>query len=157
MRIVKKIALILLIAFALIQFIPRNRNKNDTPSTSDITNVLPVPDEVQQVFQKACYDCHSNNTRYPWYSAIQPFRLMMDRHVKKGKQELNFGEFGSYSEKRRYNKLNSIKEAIENGSMPLGSYRTMHRGSRLSSEEKELVTKWIDDTRDRLKQQMDKH
>lgn len=156
MRILKRIALILLIAFALLQFIPRYRNKNDNPSTRDITHTVLVPEGVRQVFQKACYDCHSNNTGYPWYSAIQPFRLMMDRHVKKGKQELNFSEFGSYSEKRRYNKLNSIKEAIEDGSMPLRSYRTMHRGARLTKEEKDLVIAWANDTRNRLKQRMDK-
>lgn len=147
MRIIKKIAWGLLIVLVTLQFIPGSVNQTEQVSPMDIMNQYQVPAEVASVLKKGCYDCHSNNTRYPWYAHVQPFRLLLDRHVKDGKEELNFSEYGTYSKKRQFNKLRSIGEAMEEGTMPLRSYRLLHAGARLTSEEKAVVLKWINDTR----------
>lgn len=156
MRIVKKIVLVVLILFALLQFIPRNVNKSNEVLATDITRNYAVPSQVLTILKKACYDCHSNNTSYPWYAKVQPFRLMLDRHVKNGKKELNFSEYGGYTAKRQYNKFMSIGESIEDGSMPLKSYRWMHSGARLTQEEKAKMLKWVEDTRDSIRNRKDK-
>ncbi len=151
MRIIKKTAWGLLIVLVLLQFIPRSVNKTEQVSQMDIMSKYQVPTEVQSVLKKACYDCHSNNTRYPWYAYVQPFRLLLDRHVRDGKEELNFSEYGAYSKKRQFNKLRSIGEALEEGTMPLKSYCLMHAGARLTDAEKADVLKWINDTHHLMK------
>lgn len=147
MRVLKKITWGLLILFVLIQFIPRSINKNEKVSPADIVNNYRVPDTVQAILNSACYDCHSNNTRYPWYAHVQPIRLLLDRHVIDGKEELNFSVYGSYSKKRQFNKLRSIGESLKKGTMPIQSYRIMHANARLNEAEKAIVFKWIEDTR----------
>src|SRR5437867_1034567 len=101
----KKIALGLAISFVAIQFIQPARNKNNETSENDITMKYRVPGNVLTVLQTSCYDCHSNNTNYPWYSRIQPFGWFLERHIKKGKAELNFSEFNSYTTRRTISKL----------------------------------------------------
>ncbi|MGN6291799.1 MAG: heme-binding domain-containing protein [Chitinophagaceae bacterium] len=147
MRIIKKIVWGLLIVLVLLQFIPASVNKTAKDSGMDITAQYPVPSAVQSVLKKACYDCHSNNTNYPWYARVQPFRLWIDGHVNDGKKELNFSEYGSYSKKKKFNKLRSIGETLKEGTMPLESYRLLHAGAKLTDAEKAAVLKWVDDTR----------
>jgi len=153
MRVFKKIALGLLILFVLIQFIPRSVNKSLEILSADIVNKYQIPVEVKAVLKKACYDCHSNNTEYPWYAQLQPFRLILDRHIETGKEELNFSEFGNYSEKKQYNKFNSIGESIRKGTMPLKSYQVMHSSSKLTDAEKVMVLQWVNDIRNMIKAQ----
>ena len=114
---------------------------------TDISRSVNVPGNVLAVFKTACYDCHSNNTRYPWYVNIQPVGWVLAHHVKEGKEELNFSEFGTYSKKKQYNKLRSIGESIKEGTMPLNSYRVMHAGARLTETEKNALLKWVEDMR----------
>lgn len=151
MRVFKKIVWGLLIVLVLVQFIPGSANKSEQILPTDIIANYQVPGEVQSILKKACYDCHSNNTRYPWYAHVQPFRLLLDRHVKKGKEELNFSEYGAYSRKRQFNKLKSIGESIEKETMPLKSYRVIHADSKLTETEKAVVLKWVADTRNLIK------
>ena len=156
MAVFKKIALGLLILFVLLQFIPRSVNKSEEVLANDLTRNYQVPVEVQSVLKKACYDCHSSNTDYPWYARVQPFRFMLDRHIKTGKEELNFSEFGAYSEKRQYNKFNSIAESIKKETMPLKSYQMMHAEAKLTLAEKNAVLKWVEDTRNEIKKRKEK-
>jgi hypothetical protein len=138
----KKILIVLVIAFVAIQFIPSARNQNGQISASDITKTVNVPENVLSVLKTSCYDCHSNNTSYPWYSHIQPARLVQDRHVKDGKENLNFSDFGSYSDRKKRNKLRAIGSSIEDGIMPLSSYTMMHSDAKLSPQNKALIISW---------------
>src|SRR6187455_2212154 len=97
MRRLKKILLGLLIVLALIQFIQPDRNRSNEILSTDLAKKINVPEDVQKVLEIACYDCHSNNTSYPWYSRVQPVGWLQAKHIKQGKAELNFSEFGSYS------------------------------------------------------------
>lgn len=152
MRVLKKIALGLLIILILIQFIPGSVNRNGQSLATDIVNDYQIPAEVHSILKKACYDCHSNNSRYPWYARVQPFRLMLDRHIRLGKEELNFSEYGSYSKKKQYNKFRSIAESLEEGTMPLKSYQLLHADTKLNDAEKAAVLKWVEDKRNLIKE-----
>lgn len=135
-KIIQRIIVVGLFALVGIQFIPANLNKQEVIPTSDIRHVYDIPDRVLNILETSCYDCHSNNTNYPWYSNIQPARMIMDHHVKEGKEELNFNEFKNYSDRRKRNKKQSIGSQIEEGEMPLPSYLIMHEEAKLSEEEK---------------------
>lgn len=146
MRIVKKILLSLLAILVLLQLIRPAKNKSNAPTPGDISQVAVVPADVQAILKKACYDCHSNNTHYPWYVNIQPVGLYLAHHIEEGKDELNFNEFGAYSAKRRRNKLKGIAEQIRDGEMPLSSYTLLHKEARLTDAEKTAITKWVENT-----------
>ncbi len=142
MKRIKIIVLILFIVAIVIQFIQPAPNKNGQVLQTDITKMVEVPKNVQATLKTACYDCHSNNTEYPWYSKIQPGGWWMASHIKKGKEELNFSEFGSYSKRRQQSKLKSIINSIEDGTMPIPSYTLIHKNAILSDGDKTNLKKW---------------
>jgi hypothetical protein len=150
MRILKKILLVLLIVFIAIQFIQPARNKNGQVLPTDISKTVSVPENVQTILQNACYDCHSNNTNYPWYNYMQPTAWILANHIKHGKKDLNFSDFGSYSNRRQQSKLKSIASQIKDEEMPLYSYTIIHKNARLSKEEKTLIINWAQNAMDSL-------
>ena len=133
----------MLLVFAGIQFIPADRNQSDIVPAYDLMEVYNVPEKVEVIFKTSCYDCHSNNTAYPWYNKIQPISWIMEGHIKKGKSELNFSEFGSYSERRKKSKFKSILSQVKDDEMPLPSYLLMHRNAKLSENKKKAIEDWI--------------
>jgi hypothetical protein len=147
---VKKILIATGIIFIGIQFFRPALNKSNQVFDTDISKIVATSDSVQVLLKDACYDCHSNNTNYPWYSNIQPVGWMMAKHIRKGKEELNYSEFGSYSTRRQLSKLNGITNSIRDDIMPLSSYRLMHKNSILSAYKKELLSKWVQQARDSL-------
>jgi hypothetical protein len=148
MRRIQIILLTIGILMIAIQFIRPARNQNKQVLLTDISKSVTIPDSVQSILTNACYDCHSNNTNYPWYVNIQPTGWLMAKHINQGKEELNFSEFGNYSPRRQISKLNGIANSIEDDIMPLPSYRFMHKNARLSENEKSLVIRWIQNTED---------
>jgi hypothetical protein len=139
-----------LIILLAIQLLQPDRNQNGQAVKEDLSKVLDVPQNIQGILKKSCYDCHSNHTEYPWYTYIQPIGWWMDMHVRKGKDELNFNAFGAYSRRRQLSKLKSIAESAEDGTMPLSSYTFVHKNARLSKNDKTLILNWIKNTRDSL-------
>ena len=95
MRIVKIIALILLVCFVGIQFVPTELNQSDVVTKTNFLSVNNPLESISELLQKSCYDCHSNNTKYPWYNKVQPVAWFLEDHVKEGKAELNFNEWDS--------------------------------------------------------------
>lgn len=148
--IVKIAVLIMFVAFVGIQFIPTTRNQSDKILETDITKTFNVPNDVQNVLKTSCYDCHSNNTNYPWYNRIQPAAWYLEGHITDGKKELNFSEFGDYSDRRKKSKLKSIISQIESDEMPLPSYTYIHWDAKLSPQEKKLLENWINDLQKNL-------
>ena len=136
--------------FIVIQFIAPFRNKDGRVLETNISKMFNVSDSVQAVLTKACYDCHSNNTNYPWYSTIQPIGWLLAKHIKQGKAVLNFSEFGNYSKRKQLSKLTGIANSIKDNTMPLPSYKWMHKNARLTDTEKELLIKWIQQSKDTL-------
>jgi hypothetical protein len=150
MSLTKKILLGLIILFIVIQLIRPTHNMTNQVQQGDIGRQFAVPEHVQNILKRSCYDCHSNNTRYPWYAHIQPAGWYLAHHVKEGKAELNFNEFAHYSRRRQLSKFKSIAGSIKDGTMPLSSYTLLHRDAQLSAEEKELLINWASKTRDSL-------
>ena len=136
LNIIGWLSVIVLAVVLAIQFIPVERNVSTVPPGQSFEKTEKVPANVAAILKVSCYDCHSNNTRYPWYSELQPGAWLMARHIKKGKEELNFDEFDDYSKRRKKAKIKSVISQIEKEEMPLKSYRMMHGNARLSADEK---------------------
>lgn len=133
----------LLVILAALQLYRPERNINTAPPPpSDIMEAYAVPSDVAFALHRACYDCHSNNTHYPWYTNIQPVGIWMADHVDEGKDELNFSEFGNYKPRRKLKKLKEIVDEIEEGAMPLNSYTWMHKEAILNAPDKQIVIEW---------------
>ena len=145
MKVFKIIVVVLLVAFVGIQFIPTNRNHSEEVPPSDFMLVKNVPTEVKSILMISCYDCHSNNTHYPWYQKVQPVGWYLEGHIEDGKEELNFSDFGSYSDRMQKAKMRSIISQVEDGKMPLPSYTLLHPEAKLTAEEKQLLAKWIEE------------
>ncbi len=146
----------LLAIFLMIQFVQPARNTSGQVVPNDISKVVAMPDKVQGILKRACYDCHSNHTNYRWYAYIQPLGWFIEAHVKAGKEELNFNEFGTYKARRQQSKLQAIENSLEAGSMPLSSYIRMHRSAVLSVMEKQEVLNWVQHSKDGLNKSLTK-
>lgn len=144
MRLVKRFFSVLPILFFLIQFVRPKKNTSQVSGEAEMENVYMVPPAVADILHRACYDCHSNNTRYPWYAGLQPVGWFLNRHVKGGEKELNFSEFAAYSDRRKISKLKAIATQVGDEEMPLGSYKWLHADARLSEAEKRQVIQWVD-------------
>lgn len=140
----------MLIVFIAIQFIQPAHNKSGQALPTDFAKIYSVPANVQSILQNACYDCHSNNTNYPWYVNIQPMAWIMKRHIDNGKAKLNFSEFGNNTTRKRISKLKEISNQIKDDEMPISSYRLMHKNANLTKEEKVLIMEWMNKTADSL-------
>lgn len=150
MKAIRKILTGLLVILIIIQFVQPARNKSSEAMPYDISHTLTIPGNVQGILKKACYDCHSNNTVYPWYSFVQPMHWVLNNHIQSGKEELNFNEFGSYSLRRQRNKLRAVENNITDESMPLFSYTLLHRNAILSDKEKSVLLRWLQVSTDSL-------
>ena len=146
----KKIALGLVTGFVVIQFIQPDPNKSDKVLPTDIINTVAVPNEALNILQNSCYDCHSNNTRYPWYSFIQPGAWRMASHIKNGKAMLNFSQFGDLSNRKQQSKLQGLINQIKDNEMPLSSYTLLHRNAILRAEQKTILINWATSAKDSL-------
>ena len=147
---IKKIFYALLIAFVVIQFIRPAKNTSSAEEPKSVTKTFVVPENAEKIFEKACYDCHSNNTRYPWYNNIQPVYWWMNDHITKGKRALNFSEYGSYPLKKQAKRLKDIANEVEKDDMPLNSYTWIHKDAILTTEEKTTLLDWAHSTRQKL-------
>ena len=147
---IKLIVSILLVLLAAAQFVRPQKNLSASSGPTEITSSHSVPSEVQSLLRRACYDCHSNHTNYPWYAEVQPLAWWLASHVKEGKEHLNFSEFGAYTLKRKISKLEQVSDEVSQHAMPLPSYTWAHPEARLSAAEVKLLTDWADDLRDEI-------
>ena len=140
----KKILLVLLAAFIVIQFIHPKKNTAEGPQPNYIGNAYTVPGDVKSILAKACNDCHSNNTVYPWYAKIQPVDWWLTDHVNDGKKHINFDEYTHKSLRYQYHKMEETIEMVKEGEMPLESYTWVHKDAKLTDEEKIKLTGWAE-------------
>ena len=143
----KKIFVLILVLVILIQFIHPEKNKASGVQANYLGTVFPVPNNIKIILDKACNDCHSNNTRYPWYSHIQPVHWWMNHHVQEGKRELNFDEYSNRALRFQYHKMEEIADQVKEGEMPLESYTWMHEDAKLTQAEKKELIDWADNIR----------
>jgi len=146
----KMAGLILAGTLVVAQFIQPDKNLSEGPNENDILGTLEVPDQVASLLKNSCYDCHSNHTRYPWYSKISPVSWYLNQHVEEGKEALNFDEFGLLNQRKMITSLSNVCEVIESGNMPLRSYTLIHRDAVLEGEEVTAVCAWSESESERL-------
>ena len=144
---IKKILLVLLIILIVIQFIKPQKNIHGGAQPADISTLYPVAANVDSLLTIACKDCHTNNTRYPWYNNFQPVAWFLANHVDDGKRSFNLNEFANYPVARQYDKIKEIKKQIDNGAMPLPSYTIIHRDAILTDAEKNTIITWSENIR----------
>ena len=134
----KKIVVAITAILVLIQFIPVNR---DNPESDSHLEIVLQP-EVKTIVEKACYDCHSNKTNWPWYSYVAPVSFIVAKHVEDGRDEMNFSLWQTFSKKRKSKKLKELVEEVEEGEMPLFPYPVTHPEADLSKEEINTLISW---------------
>jgi hypothetical protein len=142
MRKKKKIVGVFISLLIVIQFIRPARNTGEVYSANDISHSVDVPADVKNILEKACNDCHSNNTNYPWYTNIQPVGWWLNHHVEEGNGELNFSEFNTYKLRRKLHKLEEIAEQVKEGEMPMDSYTWTHGEAKLTTAEQQTLISW---------------
>jgi hypothetical protein len=140
--IIKKTIIVLVVILIGIQFIRPAKNFEANATPADINQLYPIPDSVMQILKKACYDCHSNNTTYPWYFGMQPVAWWMNHHITDAKKALNFSQFGNMPLAKQAKKLKKSVKEIQGGGMPLNSYLWIHKDAILTPDEKKLVVDW---------------
>jgi len=131
------IAIALVAMFVVIQF--KAAPLTNPPSKGELS----APPEVEAILKRSCFDCHSNQTNWPWYSHVAPISWMVVRHVELGRKEMNFSEWGAYFPGTRKRKLQWMQRALHEEVMPLWSYRMMHPDARLSDNDRARLLEWI--------------
>ena len=138
----KKVGLMIAVILVIIQFIPYELPEVVIENPNDIIITSDVPEEVAQLLKASCYDCHSNETVYPWYSYVAPVSFFVGDHVVEGRDELNFSNWSMMTTKKKLHKLEEMVEEVEEGEMPLKMYPLTHPEASLSESDKELLTTW---------------
>ena len=151
MKLRKKILFGLGAVVVAMQFFRPSKNIARDPSSdgSKIGQFF-APQDVQNILQAACYDCHSGSTRYPWYAEIEPVGWWLADHVIDGKAVLDFSNFRALSAREASRLLDACVDAINHDTMPPASYRLMHADARLSNEQKTLLTAWLQDVSEKI-------
>lgn len=142
MRIFKYVIYSIIALFFLIQFIPSDLPENSDKVSYDLIQTENPPEKVRAILYKACYDCHSNQTRYPWYSYIAPVSWLVSRDIKVGRGELNLSDWAELSKRKKIKILNEISEEVEKKNMPLKIYTVIHRNAILSEDEIRTISNW---------------
>lgn len=143
LNIIGWLSVIVVAVVLAIQVIPVERNVSTVPPGQSFEKTEKVPANVAAILKVSCYDCHSNNSRYPWYSELQPGAWFMAQHIKKGRDELNFDEFNNYSKRRKKAKIKSIISQIEKDEMPLKSYLLLHPDAGLTPNKKKVLLQFF--------------
>ena len=140
MKVRKRIGLVMLVVLVGIQFIPSRTNHDKAVPAPGFIVTNGVPENIRHILRTTCYNCHSNNTSYPWYSRLQPIGWFLQNHIDKGKFDLNFSEFGFYSVWRQKSKLRSMVSQVEKDKMPLTSYTFIHREAVYHGRRKKFLS-----------------
>lgn len=141
-RPIKLVLLILVGLLIAIQFIQPERNLSEDTQENDMLYSMVVPGQVAELLKNSCYDCHSNYTRYPWYSKISPVSWFLNKHIEQGKEALNFSEFAGLKQRKKIGILSSLCEVLELGSMPLPGFLLIHQDAVLDDEEISEICNW---------------
>jgi hypothetical protein len=131
--------------FLLLQFLQPARTRPEADPQMEFLNLEEPPADIAKMIRQACYDCHSYNTRYPWYSYLSPLSWWIQGHIDHGRHNLNFSEWGTYSASDRKALLKHSAKEIDKGSMPLESYLPMHPEARLTDGQKRALVQWFFD------------
>jgi hypothetical protein len=139
----RKTWLFLLIVILVIQFIQPKKNISGGLGENDISRAYTIPEGIHRTLTHKCYDCHSNQTRYPWYFHVQPLGWWLAAHIHEGKSQLNFSEFKTYQRDKAEKKLQEIVEMVQERAMPLKEYTYLHPNTEITAEDEKAIQHWI--------------
>lgn len=141
----KLLGLGLLVLLVILQFFQPERNNSPDDPELDMLSLVSPPEATAELISKACYDCHSNQTNYPWYSRISPVSWYLNKHIIKGKEDLNFSNYGQLEKADKIGLLADFCDVLDAGTMPLQSYILLHEEARLTQEERDLLCQWSEE------------
>jgi len=148
----KKILIVLLAAFIFIQFFPIDKTNPETNDGMDFIKIKNTPEPIAKIIRNSCYDCHSNETKYPAYSYIQPAGWILKNHIDNARPELNFSTFATYDAKRQAHKLEEAADYVEKKVMPLESYLILHPEAKLTDDERKQLAEYFRKVQQQIKQ-----
>jgi hypothetical protein len=151
-KLIRIVAILALIALVIMQFIRPDKNNGGYESVMAFDKETKPSIQVASILKETCYDCHSDQTKYPWYAEIAPVSFWLDEHIHNGKKHFNVSAWESYSVKKKDHKLEELIEMIEEKEMPLDSYTWLH--DDLTEEERTLLIQWTTLTRLQYKEQL---
>ena len=135
---------IILLIIIVPQLIPIEKPEINQDKTNDLITQNEIPVNIENMLKTSCYDCHSNQTVYPWYSNVAPISWLVIRDIKVGREELNFSDWESFSKMDKAKLLDDISEEIEDAEMPMPIYFITHRNAKLSDEDRKALVDWSD-------------
>lgn len=139
----KKILIIIIIIISVIQFIPVDKTNPPVDSQKDYFSIVNLPENVKNILKKSCFDCHSNETVYPWYSNVAPISWFLKNHINEGREHVNFSEWGNYSAEKQKNIVEDCAEEISENEMPLSTYTLLHSDAKLDKEKLQILSLWF--------------
>ncbi|MED5330248.1 MAG: heme-binding domain-containing protein [Planctomycetota bacterium] len=132
----KKLGLVILTAFIASQFAPVSR------TNPPVTGAVDAPAEVTAILTRSCFDCHSNQTRWPWYASVAPISWLVSHDVEEGREHLNFSEWTGMDPSQQAHAMEEIVEVLDEDEMPLWYYLDLHSQARLTDDERALLVDW---------------
>ena len=133
----------LLGVLVIIQFFGIDKTNPPVNASEEFMTLAAPPADVAQLLKDACYDCHSHETEYPWYTNIEPVSWWIAHHIEEARGHLNFSTWGTYNAEKKAHKAEECGEEVEKGKMPLKSYLPMHPEARLTDAQRALLTNWF--------------
>lgn len=144
-KILKILLIILVIALIVVQFVPNKMPGNTVAGNDDLIKSGVLPENISIILRTSCYDCHSNQTSFPWYSKVAPASWLLAMDIREGRENLNFSEWGSLSKRKQIKHLRKIREEVSSGDMPLKKYLIIHKHAKLNAEQKRALVMWTED------------
>ena len=135
-RIARRVAIAAAVIAVAIQLVPVDRT--NPPAGSEIQ----APDDVHAILTRACYDCHSNATKWPWYAHVAPVSWLVAKDVRNGRKAMNFSNWGSYTPHKQETKIQEIWQQVSDDKMPLKIYRPMHPEAKLTDADRAALKSW---------------
>lgn len=146
----KKVLLGLVAVFVILQLIPRSLPEVEINNPDDFLQNNAVPGEIEAMLQASCYDCHSNETRYPWYSYVAPISWLVKRDTQEGREHLNFSHWQSFEKADMAEAYYEIADEVGEGEMPMKIYPLMHAEAKLSDEQRKTIVSWAEAAAEKL-------
>lgn len=146
-KVIRLILLVIVLVFVIMQFIPVDRSVPAVDENADFLVLTEAPESIRLLMSTACYDCHSYQSRYPWYSNIAPVSFWLQGHIDDAREHLNFSLWSGYDAGKRDHKLEEMVEEVGEGEMPLNSYLWGHPEARLTDAQRKALTDWFEEIR----------
>jgi mono/diheme cytochrome c family protein len=139
----RNILIALVVALIIMQFFPIDKTNAPVDQAKDFLTMENAPTEVAQLFKTACYDCHSDETKYPWYTSVAPISWFIKGHIDEGHEHINFSTWADYDAKKKAHKMEEIIEVVDGKEMPMLTYWMIHWDAKISEEQRKQMTDWV--------------